>query len=251
LGKKLSAFIFITIFGLGLWPPVRFFLRLRNFLHFLRLETSYKFCFWNTVCRKFFSVKFLKKFKSLLRCYWSDRFRSSIAILYFYTRLDICKYLYWNVVLEKDGDQLDRSWRKGGKEERNISHTHTHTHTHTRARARAHAHTNTQTHTRTHARTHSRTHQARTHTHTRTTHALTHTHTNTHRKRRKASYIGHILPRNSCLKRVIEGNIEVTGRRGWRQKQLLDDLKESRRCWRLTEETLSGEVALEGAMDLS
>ena len=186
---------------MGLWPPVWFFFRLRNFLHFLRLQISNNFCFLNTVCRKLFSVKFLKMFISLALCYWSDRFRSFIAILHLYTRLDICKYLYWNVVLEKDGDQVDRSWREGVKEERNILHTHTHTHT--------------------------------------------------HKKRRKASYIGHILPRSNCLKGVIEGNIEVTGRRGWRQKQLLDDLKQSRRYWRFKEETLSAEVALEGAMDLS
>ena len=42
-------------------------------------------------------------------------------------------------------------------------------------------------------------------------------------KRRKANSIGHILPRNCCLKHVIvgklEGRIEVTGRRR-RRKQL-------------------------------
>jgi hypothetical protein len=43
-------------------------------------------------------------------------------------------------------------------------------------------------------------------------------------KRRKANWIGHILRRNCLLKRVIEG--EVTGRRGRKRKQLLDDLKE-------------------------
>jgi hypothetical protein len=41
-------------------------------------------------------------------------------------------------------------------------------------------------------------------THTRT---HTHTHTYTHRQRRKASSIGDILPRNSFLKHVIEGNM--------------------------------------------
>jgi hypothetical protein len=52
-------------------------------------------------------------------------------------------------------------------------------------------------------------------------------------KRRKANWIGHILRRNCLLKHVIEGKlegrIEMTGRRGRRCKQLLDDLKEKRR----------------------
>jgi hypothetical protein len=51
-------------------------------------------------------------------------------------------------------------------------------------------------------------------------------------KRRKANCIGHILRRNCLLKHVIEGKlegrIEMTGRRGGRRKQLLDDLKENR-----------------------
>jgi hypothetical protein len=49
-------------------------------------------------------------------------------------------------------------------------------------------------------------------------------------KRRKANWIGHILRSNCLLKHVIEGKlegrIEMTGRRGTRRKQLLDDLKE-------------------------
>jgi hypothetical protein len=52
-------------------------------------------------------------------------------------------------------------------------------------------------------------------------------------KRRKANWIGHILRRNCLLKHVIEGKlqgrIEMTGRRGRRRKQLLDDLKEKKR----------------------
>jgi hypothetical protein len=36
----------------------------------------------------------------------------------------------------------------------------------------------------------------------------------------------------------LEGNIEVTGRGGRRRKQLLDDLKENRRYWKLKEEAL-------------
>jgi hypothetical protein len=61
-------------------------------------------------------------------------------------------------------------------------------------------------------------------------------------KKRKANWIGHILPRNCLLKYVIEGkiegSIEVTGRRGRRRKHLLDDFKERRGCWKLEEETL-------------
>jgi hypothetical protein len=61
-------------------------------------------------------------------------------------------------------------------------------------------------------------------------------------KRRKANCIGHILRRNCLLKHVIEGmkegRIEMTGRRGRRRKQLLDDLKEKRRYWKLKEEAL-------------
>jgi hypothetical protein len=60
--------------------------------------------------------------------------------------------------------------------------------------------------------------------------------------RRKANLIGHILRRNCLLKHVIEGKvegrIEMTGRRGRRCKQLLDDLKEKRRYWILKEEAL-------------
>jgi hypothetical protein len=61
-------------------------------------------------------------------------------------------------------------------------------------------------------------------------------------KRRKANWIGHILCRNCLLKHVIEGKLEgrteMTGRRGRRHKQLLDDLKEKRRYWKLKEEAL-------------
>jgi hypothetical protein len=52
-------------------------------------------------------------------------------------------------------------------------------------------------------------------------------------KRRKANWICHILRRNCLLKHVIEGKVEgridMTGRRGRRRKQLLDDLKGKRR----------------------
>jgi hypothetical protein len=58
----------------------------------------------------------------------------------------------------------------------------------------------------------------------------------------KAKWIGHILRRNCLLKHVtegkLEGRIEMTGRRGRRRKQLLDDLTEKRRYWKLKEEAL-------------
>jgi hypothetical protein len=58
-------------------------------------------------------------------------------------------------------------------------------------------------------------------------------------KRRKANLIDHILCRNCLLKHVIEGKlegrIEMVGRRC---KQLLDDLKEKRRYWKLKAEAL-------------
>jgi hypothetical protein len=41
---------------------------------------------------------------------------------------------------------------------------------------------------------------------------------------------------------VIEGRIEVTGRRGRIRKLLLDDLKEKRGHWKLKEETLDHNV---------
>jgi len=61
-------------------------------------------------------------------------------------------------------------------------------------------------------------------------------------KRRKANWIGHILRRNCPLEHVMEGKIEerikVTGRRGIKRKQLLDDLMEDRGCCKLEEEAL-------------
>jgi hypothetical protein len=65
-------------------------------------------------------------------------------------------------------------------------------------------------------------------------------------KRRKANWIGHILRRNCLLKHAVEGKlegrIEMTGRRGRRRKQLLNDLKEKRRYWELKEEALDRTV---------
>jgi hypothetical protein len=61
-------------------------------------------------------------------------------------------------------------------------------------------------------------------------------------KRIKANWIGHILRRNCLLKHAIEGKlegrIEMTGRRGRRRKQLLDDLNEKRGYRKLKEEAV-------------
>ena len=60
--------------------------------------------------------------------------------------------------------------------------------------------------------------------------------------KRKANWIGHILPRNCLLQRVVEGKIkgriELTVRRGRRRRKLLDDLKERRGYSHLKEEAL-------------
>ena len=40
---------------------------------------------------------------------------------------------------------------------------------------------------------------------------------------------------NRVIEGKIEGRIEVTGRRGRRRKQQLDDLKETRGYWKLKE----------------
>jgi hypothetical protein len=42
--------------------------------------------------------------------------------------------------------------------------------------------------------------------------------------RRNANWIGHILSRNCLLKHVFKEKLEITGRRGRKRKQLLDDL---------------------------
>jgi hypothetical protein len=61
-------------------------------------------------------------------------------------------------------------------------------------------------------------------------------------RKRKTNWIGHILRRNCLLKQVIEGKIngemEVTRRRGRRRKKLQDDLKERRGYFHLKEEAL-------------
>jgi hypothetical protein len=56
-------------------------------------------------------------------------------------------------------------------------------------------------------------------------------------KRSRADSIGHIFRRNCLLKHVIEGKMELTGRRGKRRKQLLDDFKE-KMYWKLKAEAL-------------
>jgi hypothetical protein len=60
--------------------------------------------------------------------------------------------------------------------------------------------------------------------------------------KRNGSWNGHILRRNCLLRQVIEvnikGGIEVTGRRGRRRRNLLDDLKERRGYSCLKEEAL-------------
>jgi hypothetical protein len=54
------------------------------------------------------------------------------------------------------------------------------------------------------------------------------------------------LGRNCLLKQVIEGKIEVMGRRGRRRKQLLNEVKEKRGCWKLKEEALDQTLSRTG-----
>jgi hypothetical protein len=65
-------------------------------------------------------------------------------------------------------------------------------------------------------------------------------------ERRKVNCIGHMLGRNCLLKQVIEGKLEgrleMTGRRGRRHKQLLDDREENRKYLKLKEEALDCSV---------
>ena len=76
-------------------------------------------------------------------------------------------------------------------------------------------------------------------------------------KRGKGNLIGYIWLRNWFLKYVIEGKIEgrieVTGRRGRRRNQLLDDLKgEKTGYWKQRKHkiVLCGQFAAEGAISL-
>jgi hypothetical protein len=56
------------------------------------------------------------------------------------------------------------------------------------------------------------------------------------------SWIGNVLRRNCLLRHVtegkVDGRIEATERRGRIRKKLLDDLEETRECWKLKEVTL-------------
>jgi hypothetical protein len=60
---------------------------------------------------------------------------------------------------------------------------------------------------------------------------------------KKDNWFGNILCKNCLLKHIIEenieGKIEVQGRRGRRNKQVLDELKETKRYWKLNEEILA------------
>jgi hypothetical protein len=58
----------------------------------------------------------------------------------------------------------------------------------------------------------------------------------------KANWIGHILPWNFLLKHFLEGRIEKMRKRSRRRKQLLDDLNETIRYWKLKEDVLDGTV---------
>jgi len=60
-------------------------------------------------------------------------------------------------------------------------------------------------------------------------------------KMRTAAWIGHMC-RNCLLKQIIEGKIEMTGRRGRGCKQLLGDLKERRGYCKLKEEALDHNI---------
>ena len=52
------------------------------------------------------------------------------------------------------------------------------------------------------------------------------------------NWIGYIWRENCLLKLVVEGKIEGTGRRGREHAQLLGELEEIRRCWKLKEGAL-------------
>ena len=74
-------------------------------------------------------------------------------------------------------------------------------------------------------------------------------------KIRQVNRIGHSLHKKCFLKYFVEGKmgtrIEVTRRRERIHQQLLDDLKETRGCWKLREQVLCGEISLGKAMNLS
>jgi len=53
-----------------------------------------------------------------------------------------------------------------------------------------------------------------------------------------ANWVGHFLRRDCLLRNVTVGTIEGMAILGRRRKQLLDDVKETRRCRKLTAEAL-------------
>jgi hypothetical protein len=58
-------------------------------------------------------------------------------------------------------------------------------------------------------------------------------------KRRKLSWIGHICLIKHVIQGKRKGRMEVKGRRGRRRKQLLNDLNEKVRYWKLKQEALA------------
>ena len=60
------------------------------------------------------------------------------------------------------------------------------------------------------------------------------------KKKRKGNWTGHIMHSKYLLKHVnerkIEGRTEEKGRRGRRRKQILDDLEETKRSWKLKQD---------------
>jgi hypothetical protein len=73
-------------------------------------------------------------------------------------------------------------------------------------------------------------------------------------KRKKANWIGHNLRRNCLLNKTLvkERYVEeMRGRHGKRRKELLDDRKEKTAYWKMKNDALCRELALEETMDLS
>ena len=60
--------------------------------------------------------------------------------------------------------------------------------------------------------------------------------------KKNSNWIGHIFSTNCLLQHVVQGKIEETVRRGTRSKQLLDDLKKTRRNWKMKDEALDSTV---------
>jgi len=58
-------------------------------------------------------------------------------------------------------------------------------------------------------------------------------------KRKKGNWVGYIFSANSPLKHVIEKKIERTGIQGIIHEQLLDNVTETRRYWKMKQEAKS------------